>query len=361
MTTPSLTPPLMRDAYRGVGRYVVDQSAIAVDLRDNTNLWGVPPAAASAIATSAASVCRYPRIYASALKDALAAYTGVTPDMIVTGCGSDDVLDSALRAIADPGERMAHLDPTFPTALTFAQMNGLTPVGVPLTGSWDADAAALIATGARVIYLCSPNNPTGTTVSRESLERLATDAPGVVIVDEAYTEYARTSAADLVGPGSRLLILRTLSKAFGLAGLRIGYALGSPDLIAAVEKSRGPYKVNAVAEQAAIAALTTDLAWVRARVAETIANRQQLAGRLAALGLPALPSGANFLFAPTPRAVALERSLWERGVGVRLYTGLRGIGDAIRMTVGPSYLMASLIQALEHATGRAAVAEGSPT
>lgn len=354
------TALLMRDAYRDVGRYVVDQSVIAVDLRDNTNLWGVPPTAARAIAASAASVSRYPRIYASALKDALAAYAGVTPDMIVTGCGSDDVIDSALRAIADPGERMAHLDPTFPTALTFAQMNGLLPVGVPLTTNWDADADALIATGARVIYICSPNNPTGTMVSRESLERLAAHAPGVVIVDEAYTEYARTSAADLVGPGSRMLVLRTLSKAFGLAGLRIGYAIGSPDLIAAVEKSRGPYKVSVVAEHAAIAALTTDATWVRARVAETIANRRQLAGRLAALGLPALPSGANFLFAPTPHAVQIQRSLWESGVGVRLYTGLRGIGDAIRMTVGPWYLMASLIQALERATGRPATAEGSP-
>jgi histidinol-phosphate aminotransferase len=356
MTTTSLT----RDAYRHVGRYVVDQSPIAVDLRDNTNLWGVPPAASRAIAAAASAASRYPRIYASALKDALAVYAGVTPDMIVTGCGSDDVLDAALRAIADPGECMAHLDPTFPTAVTFARMNGLVPVGVPLTPGWDADADALIATGARVIYLCSPNNPTGTVVSRESLERLATHAPGVVIVDEAYTEYAKTSAADLVGPGSRLLILRTLSKAFGLAGLRVGYAIGSPDLIAAVEKSRGPYKVNVVAEHAAIAALTTDAGWVRARVAETIANRRQLAGRLAALGLPALPSGANFLFVPTPDAVSLERSLWNSGIGVRLYTGLRGFGDAIRMTIGPWYLMAPLIQGLERATGRSASFDGQP-
>jgi histidinol-phosphate aminotransferase len=356
MTPSSLT----RDAYREVGRYVVDQSPIGVDLRDNTNLWGVPPAAGRAIASAAAAASRYPRIYASALKDALAAYAGVTPDMIVTGCGSDDVLDAALRAIADPGERMAHLDPTFPTAVTFARMNGLLPAGVPLTANWDADADALIATGARVIYLCSPNNPTGTLVSRESLERLATLAPGVVIVDEAYTEYAKTSAADLVGPGSRVLILRTLSKAFGLAGLRVGYAIGSADLIAAVEKSRGPYKVNVIAEHAAIAALTTDAGWVRDRVAETIANRQQLAGRLAALGLPALPSGANFLFAPTPDAVSLERSLWACGVGVRLYTGLRGFGDAIRMTVGPWYLMASLLQGLERATGRSASLDGQP-
>ena len=352
------SPSLVREAYRDVGRYVVDQSPIAVDLRDNTNLWGTPPAAGLAIAGAASAVSRYPRIYASALKDALATYAGVTPDMIVTGCGSDDVIDSALRAVADPGERMAHLDPTFPTAITFGRMNGLRPIGVPLTATWDADADALIATGARVIYLCSPNNPTGTVVSRAALERLAANAPGVVIVDEAYTEYAEASAVDLVGPGSRLLILRTLSKAFGLAGLRVGYAIGAPDLIAAVEKSRGPYKVNVIAEHAAIAALSADAGWVRTRVSETIANRRHLASRLTALGLPPLPSGANFLFSPTADAVRLERALWDCGVGIRLYTGLRGIGDAIRMTVGPWPLMESLIGGLEHATGRSATLEG---
>jgi histidinol-phosphate aminotransferase len=356
MTVPSLA----RDAHRDIGRYMADQSVIAVDLRDNTNLWGVPPAAGRAIAACAAAVSRYPRIYASALKDALAAYTGVTPDMIATGCGSDDVIDSALRAVANPGDCVAHLDPTFPAALTFVRMNGLIPAGVPLTDSWDADTDALIATGARVIYVCSPNNPTGTMVSRESLERLATHARGVVIVDEAYAEYASMSAADLTGPGSRVLVVRTMSKAFGLAGLRIGYAIGAPDLIAAVEKSRGPYKVSVVAEQAGIAALTTDGPWVRARVAEMIVNREQLAGRLAALGLPALPSGANFLFVPTPRAAAIERFLRECGVGVRLYTGLCRIGDAIRMTVGPWHLMTPLIQALERATGRSAAGNGQP-
>jgi histidinol-phosphate aminotransferase len=357
-----MTPPVhARAAYQEVGRYVVDQSPVAVDLRDNTNLWGVPPAAARAIAGAAAAVCRYPRIYAAELKESLAAYVGVTADMIVTGCGSDDVLDAALRAIADPGERMAHLDPTFPTALTFARMNGLVPVGVALTADWDADVDALLATGARVIYLCSPNNPTGTIVARESLEHIVERAPGIVIVDEAYAEYAKTSVIDLARSSGRLLVLRTMSKAFGLAGLRVGYAVGAPTLISEVEKSRGPYKVSVVAERTAVVALSTDVAWVRARVTEAIANRRLLATRLATLGLPTLPSAANFLFASTPRATRIERSLWECGVGVRLYTGLRGIGDAIRMTVGPWALMAALIQALEQVTEHSRTQVGGAT
>jgi len=353
MTPPSNT----RAAYRDVGRYMVDQSPVPVDLRDNTNLWGTPPGAMRAIARASNAVSRYPRIYASELKEALAAYVGVSADRIVTGCGSDDVIDAALRAVADPGESMAHLEPTFPTAITFAQMNRLVPIAVPLTAAYDANVDALLATGARVIYLCSPNNPTGTVVARDSLERLVAQAPGIVIVDEAYAEYAGVSVVDLVQSSTRLLVLRTMSKAFGLAGVRVGYAIGAPDLVADVEKSRGPYKVSVVAERAALTALADDIAWVRARVAETIANRGQLVTRLAALGLPALPSAANFLFVPTARAVPLERALWARGVGVRLYRGLQGFGDAIRMTVGPWVLMAALIQALEEAMADMEAAE----
>jgi histidinol-phosphate aminotransferase len=345
-----MTAPLRtRAAYRDVTRYLVDQSPAVVDLRDNTNLWGVPPAAGRAIAAAAAAVSRYPRIYAAQLKELLAGYVGASPDQIVTGCGSDDVLDSALRALAEPGEVMAHLDPTFPTAITFARMNGLIPVGVPLTTAWDADVDALLATRARVIYLCSPNNPTGTIVTRDALARIVEHAPGVVIVDEAYAEYAATSATDLARSSDRVLVLRTMSKAFGLAGLRVGYAIGAPDLVAEVEKSRGPYKVSVVAEHAAIAALTSDIDWVHERVAETIANRRQLAALLVTLGLAPLPSAANFLFVPTPRATTLDRTLWSKGVGVRLYRGLTGIGDAIRMTVGPWNLMAVLVRGLEHA------------
>ena len=360
-----MTGPLRtRPAYGDVGRYLVDQSPVAVDLRYNTNLWGVPPAAARAIASAATAVSRYPRIYAAELKNALAEYVGVSAEMIVTGCGSDDVLDAALRAIADPGERMAHLDPTFPTAITFARMNGLVPIGVPFTADWDADVDALLATGARVIYLCSPNNPTGTIIARASLARIVEHAAGVVVVDEAYAEYAPSSAIDLARSSNRLLVLRTMSKAFGLAGLRVGYAIGAPDLVAEVEKSRGPYKVSVVAERAAVAALSTDIDWVQSRVAETIVNRRQFAALLGTLGLSPLPSAANFLFVPTPNAVALERALWKRGVGVRLYRGLTGIGDAIRMTVGPWNLMVALIrgleQAIEHAEHTEATVVGAP-
>src|SRR5215216_79328 len=269
MSTPSMissTRPSLdvaREAYRGISLYAPNREPCAVDLSDNTNLWGVPPAAERAVREAAlASFTRYPSLYAPALKGAMASYLGVEPEMVVTGCGSDDVLDSAIRAFAEPGDRVAHPEPSFAMVPIFSRMNALEPVAVPLTPSFDLDADAMLATGARVVYLCSPNNPTGNAMSRAAIERVVERAPGVVILDEAYAEFAGANCLDLLARSERLLIVRTMSKAFGLAGLRVGYAAGAPALVAEVEKSRGPYKVHALAERAALAALTDDAAWV---------------------------------------------------------------------------------------------------
>ena len=349
MTTRSALE-LARASYRDIALYAVDRTPCAIDLSDNTNLWGVPPAAARAVHEAAsATLTRYPALYAADLKGALAAYAGVDRAELVTGCGSDDVLDSALRAFAEPGERVAHPDPSFAMVPIFARMNGLESVGVPLTASYDFDADAFIATGARVIYLCAPNNPTGTLASRAAIERVIERAPGVVILDEAYAEFMGDGFLAAAPSCGNLLVTRTLSKAFGLAGLRIGYATGHRDLVAEVEKSRGPYKVNAIAERAATAALREDMDWVRARIAEARTNRDRLRDALIAAGLAPLPSAANFVLVPVPNAGAVARRMREAGVAVRPFEALPAIGDALRITVGPWPLLESALRALEEA------------
>jgi histidinol-phosphate aminotransferase len=334
-----------RAIYKDIALYGAERQRCAVDLSDNTNLWGMPPAAADAAAHAAVGATRYPNVYARGLKGALADYlgAGVQPEMIVTGCGSDDVIDSAIRAFADPGERFAYLDPTFPMASTFARMNGLVPVPVPLTDGYDADADGLLATGARIIYLCSPNNPTGTLVSRATIERIIAEARGIVMIDEAYAEFAGVSSVDLLARSERLFITRTMSKAFGLAGLRIGYGAGAPALIAEVEKSRGPYKVNVVAEQAAYAALTEDRGWVAEHVAKAVANRRLVEAALAGIpGFRVVPSFGNFVFVIVPPPIpALVTALCAHGIGVR------GYPEGIRITIGPWPLMARCIEAIQ--------------
>ncbi len=338
---------IARDSYRAISLYAPNRDPAALDLSDNTNLWGVPPAASRAIHDAAsATVTRYPALYAADVKSAIADYIGVSPDMIVTGCGSDDVLDSAIRAFGEPGDTVAYPEPSFAMIPIFAQMNGLTGVAIPLTAEHDADVDAFIAADARITYLCTPNNPTGTSFSRAAVERIVDGVRGIVIIDEAYAEFASRDCVDLIGRSSRVIISRTLSKAFGLAGLRVGYAVGDPAMIAEVEKSRGPYKVNGIAQTAAVAALTEDRAWVADRVREAIVNRDRLIDTLRTMGLDPLPSDANFVLVPVPDAAGADRRMRERGVAVRPFTGLPRIGDALRISIGPSHLMDDCVATL---------------
>jgi histidinol-phosphate aminotransferase len=325
-------------------------SSSGADLSDNTNLWGPPPAAARAAAAAASSTRGYPHPHAGPFAAAVAQRIGVTPDMVVAGCGSDDVLDAAIRALVEPGGTVASPDPTFPMAVVFARTNGLTPISVPLGPDWHIDVDGLLATRAQVIYVASPNNPTGVASTRHALERLITHAPGFVILDQAYIEFTGEGdgvTVDLLRASDKLLVIRTLSKAWGLAGLRVGFGVGAPSLVNEVTKARGPYKVNVVAEHAALAALRDDAEWVRARVEEVATNRERLAERLRSVGLRPLPSDANFLLVPVPAAAGgTERvvsALRGQGIIVRQFTGLAGIGDAIRITIGPWPIMEQLM------------------
>jgi histidinol-phosphate aminotransferase len=341
---------IARAAYRGISLYAPDRAPCAVDLSDNTNLFGVPPAAERALREAeAAAVTRYPSLYAGELKRALAAYAGVAPEAIVTGCGSDDVLDSAIRAFTEPGDRLAFCDPTFAMVPIFARMNGLEPAPVPLRPDFDLDADGLLATSARVIYLCSPNNPTATQARRASIERVLAAATGLVILDEAYAEYAGDALIGAAPAHGRLLVTRTLSKAFGLAGLRIGYAAGAPALVAEVEKSRGPYKVSGLAERAAVAALTDGLPWVRAHVAELLALRERFVAALRERGLEPLPTRANFVLVPVGDAARAASAMRAGGVAVRPFPALPGIGDALRISIGPWPMMEACLAALSGA------------
>lgn len=333
----SATISVGRRAYRHISLYAPDRTACRVDLSDNTNLWGMPPAARESLAGFVTA--RYPSLYAAELKEALAEYTGLGLDMITTGCGSDDVLDSAMRAFAEPGMQVAFAEPTFPMIPIFARMNALEPTVVPFE--------ALAGSGARLIYLCSPNNPTGTLTSRAAIERVLRDARAdqVIILDEAYAEFAGENAADLVLEYDRLLITRTMSKAFGLAGLRVGYALGKPALIAEVEKSRGPYKVSAAAERAAVAALTAERAWVADRISLAIENRERLAGELRRRGLAPVPSAANFVFVPVTNASRIAGRMREAGVALRAFDD----PDGLRITVGPWTMLEEALAVFDEA------------
>jgi len=338
---------LARDCFRPVALYDPDVTPCEVDLSDNTNLWGVPPAAQLAIGSAESdAVSRYPAPYAAELKTRIASYLQVEPSMVVTGCGSDDVLDSAIRAFGNPGDRVVMPNPSFGMIPVFARINGLEPVFVPLGRGGDLSPAAFDAAGARITYLCSPNNPTGGALRRADIDEIIRSARGLVILDQAYAEFSTDSLTDLVKAHDNLLMTRTMSKAFGLAGLRIGYGIGSPALVREVEKSRGPYKVNALAARAAISALTGDLAWVADRIADMKTNRARFLAALEAMGLAPLPTDANFVCVPVGDARRVGESMRMRGVAVRVFEDLPGIGGALRITIGPWEMMDQCLSSL---------------
>jgi histidinol-phosphate aminotransferase len=171
-------------------------------------------------------------------------------------------------------------------------------------------------------------------------------APGVVLLDEAYAEYSSGGLLRHAPEHPRLLAIRTLSKAFGLAGLRIGYTTGPTQLVHEVEKSRGPYKVSGVSERAALAVLENDRAWVQEGVDTVLKNRARFRDELARMGLAPLPSEANFVLVPVQDAAWMTKQLRELGVAVRPFIGLYGIGDAVRISIGAWELMEKTLDAL---------------
>lgn len=324
-------------------------SAIA-DLSYNTNFWGPPPDVRTFLAELPASVLsEYPAVQGASLRSAISNHVGFDPASIAVGCGSDELIDAAFRAFAASGARVAYPDPTFGMVVSFARSNGLDAVPVPLTADFGPDVTALAQADAAIVYLCSPNNPTGGVIDRADLERLLAITRGIVILDEAYVEFADRSNIDLVESSDRLLVLRTFSKAFGLAGVRAGYAVGSPTLIALLDAVRAPYSVNAIAQQTALTALGCGLPWVEVCVSHTRALRTRFLSELAIAGIRALPSQANFVLVTGVDVRAAAKELQAVRVRARMFEGLAGIGDAIRIAMAPWPIMDRCLTALRRA------------
>lgn len=341
-----------RGDYASLTPYDPGRTPVAVDLSDNTNLWGPNPAALEAVRSAPPeALTRYPSVYATELKEVVARKYGVPADSVTTGCGSDDLLDSMFRASASPPGLMTFPAPTFSMVETFALMNGFQARSLPWSRV-EVDPARLLLDEPDLIYLCRPNNPTGTSLPREwILGLLALGGPSgpIVMLDEAYADFAEDTFLQEAPHTDRLLVLRTLSKLHGLAGLRVGFAVGPAALVQEAEKSRGPYKVSQVGALAALAALEDTSGWADRIRTETVENRERLAEELRSRGLRPLPSNANFLLFPVGPASAGEvnRALRERGVAARPFPNLPEIGDAVRVTIGPWEQMEKFLSALD--------------
>ncbi len=303
-----------------------------IKLNTNENPYPPSPAVLEAIRASAdASVRLYPDPEARGLRARASAVYGVPIDHILAGNGSDELLALLLRATIDPGDRVAFPVPTYSLYDTLVAVQAGAAVHVPWPDDWTIPPA-LADADARVTFLCNPNAPSGSHRPVAEVEALARAVAGVLVVDEAYADFADGNAMSLVGRVPNVLVLRTFSKSFSLAGLRVGLAFGHPELLAGLHTVKDSYNLNRLTLAAAEAALT-DVAAMHANVARIRSTRQRLGLGLERLGYVVVPSQANFVLARRPGTdqSQVTAALSARDILVRWFPALP---DALRVTVG---------------------------
>jgi len=322
-----------------------------IKLNTNENPYPPSPRVLEALARAAdESIRRYPDPEARALRERAAEIYGVPSDHILAGNGSDELIALILRATVDPGERVAFPVPTYSLYETIVAAQGAEAVCVPYPEDFSLPPG-LAAARARVTFLCNPNSPSGTLVPLRGVEALARAVAGVLVVDEAYVDFARENALPLVGRLPNVIVLRTFSKSFSLAGLRVGLALGHPDLLKGLRTVKDSYNLSRPSQAAAHAALG-DMPWMRANVARIQATRARLTAALEQRRFRVPPSEANFVLARRPGVDLgpVARALAARDILVRHFTA-HGLGDALRITVGTDAEIDTLLGALDELAG----------
>lgn len=349
---------VMRPSAAALEPYDPAFSPARINLSANENTYGMPPEVRAKVDEALRGVAtnRYPQPLSPDLRAELAAWHGVDPSQVIVGNGGDELIFNLLLAFGGSGHVLVNCTPTFSVYRLYAELVETEVRDVerdPVTYEADADALVRAAAEASLVIVTSPNNPTGNLFPVEDTARLCEACPGVVLLDEAYMEFAPegSSAEPLLARYDNLVILHTLSKAYCLAGARIGYLLGCPDVIAAMAAVRQPYSVNVFSQAAALAAVRERRAF-DPTIEEIVAERSRLSRGLEELsgrGVTVWPSAANFLLVRLPNAHRVrERLRDEYSILVRDFSSAPGLDDCLRVTVGKPEENDALLDALSH-------------
>jgi histidinol-phosphate aminotransferase len=327
----------------------------AIKLASNEVPYGPLPGVVDAVAEAAAGVHRYPDMGVVALRETLAARCGVDPERVATGCGSVALAECLARATCLPGDEIVYSWRSFEAYPIVSATAGATSVRVPNRPDHGHDLPAMAAARTdrtRLIFVCSPNNPTGTVIGRADLDAFLADVPPdvLVVLDEAYREFVTDPSVPdglaTYGDRPNVVVLRTMSKAWGLAGLRVGYLVAAPEVAATVRKVVTPFSTNVLAQVAALAALRAEAEMAR-RVGLVIAERDRLLNAVRKL-VPEVPdTQANFVWLPIgARSVPFAQACERAGVIVRPFPG-----EGVRVTVGTPEENDAFLAAAEPALG----------
>lgn len=332
-----------------------DEEKELVKLCSNENPYGPAPKAVEVIKQEAEEVGEYPESVSRELKEAIGEYVGVNPVRVCVGNGSDEVMDLVCKATMNPNDTVLIPIPTFSQYELASRANAMSLNFVELNDyRWNTEDLVEGMEEAELVFIGRPNNPTGNSIDDEGLKDLL-ETGKMVVVDEAYGEFSDYTVVDWVQDYDNLLVLRTFSKSFGLAGLRIGYGIGDPELVRALERVRPPFSVNRLAQKAAIAALD-NVDFMEETRKKIIEGRKYLRTELEELGFKTLPSDANFLMT-TPTSLDMDASdlcnyLSREGILIRNLSGFRGAGSEwVRITVGKPDQNKRLINTLKKLIG----------
>ena len=318
-----------------------------IKLNTNENPYPPSPRVIEALrAQGGADVRLYPDPVATSVRRAASQVLGVSPESILVGNGSDELLTIAVRSFVGPGERVIYPTPTYTLYRTLAEIQGVETVEVPFPEDFSLPAG-LAEAGGKIIFLANPNSPTGTLVPADEVDKLARAHSGVLVVDEAYVDFAGGNCLDLARTRENVIVLRTFSKSFSLCGVRVGLAVARAPIIEGMMKVKDSYNVNRFAIAAATAALE-DIEHMRRNARKVIATRERLKRALAEMDFACYPSEANFVLARVPEGRAageIYENLKARKILVRYFDRPR-LDDCLRITVGTDDEVDALLDAL---------------
>ncbi len=333
---------IIKSRVRELRAYTLTPERGAIKINQNENPWDAPARIKEETARqlSERAWSRYPDFVPASLHEKLARFVGWRPDGVIAGNGSNELIQALLMVTVSEGKRVLISEPTFALYRQIANVLGGDIVSVPLTPTltYDRDAIreAVEASDPDVIVVCSPNNPTGCIMQDQDLAALLEMSRGLVVVDEAYTEFARHSVVPLLDAYANLVVLRTFSKAMAMAALRVGYLLAAPELAREISKAVLPYNLNAVSQTAAEVAIDMYEAEGRLLVEKIIAERERLFGEMKQIrGLAPVASEANFMVVCSdiePRRVFAE--LLRRDILIRDVSSYPMLKDYFRVSVG---------------------------
>lgn len=343
----NLTNEIMRETTRNFEVYYNPKLNGEIRLDTNTNVLGSNPAAEKYLAENRWDLNGYPNTYSNGLREALGELYGLDKDNFIAGNGSDEMLDVTFKTFTNWGDNSVVPVPSYTLYDYFVEMNGGKAHEVDLTEDFQLDVDEIVKQDAKVAIMPSPNNPTGNCFRQKDIEEILSRFNGIVVVDEAYAEYADDAMIRRVDEFDNLVVLRTFSKAYAMAALRVGYAAANKKLADMMMRVKIPYSLNMVSEGAAIAAVK-DQDFIRRSVEMVREQRPKLDAGLRKLGFETFPSDSNFILARAPiDHKELVQGLKERGVLIRDFGAKRRTENCVRTTVGTAELNAILLEKAE--------------